>query len=98
MNPCYVDLCYKYHTSSSADPGSFVRGGSYFDNVFVLFDEGREYKRALNDPPAKRHLNRVSLAGRRWPNIRYWLGSFVMIFRGSGPVLQRNPIVLGFFR
>ena len=41
--------------------------GSNFDNVFV---EGREdpneyyYKRAIVDPPAKRHLDGVSLAGR----------------------------------
>ena len=41
-------------------------------------------------------LNGVSLACRWWPKIKCWLGSFV-IFRGSGPVLQRNPIFLWFF-
>ena len=34
-------------------------------------------------PPAKRHFNGVSLAGRRWPNIECWLGSFFLLFRGS---------------
>ena len=42
-------------------------------------------------PAAKRHLNGVSLACRRWPYIECWLSSFV-ILRGSGPVLLRNPI------
>ena len=54
------------------------------------------YKRVIIGPPAKRHWNGVSLAYRWWPNIECWLGSFV-IFRGSGPVLLRNPIVLWFF-
>ena len=32
-------------------------------------------------PPSKTPLNGVSLAGRCWPNIECWLGSFV-IFQG----------------
>ena len=42
-------------------------------------------------------LSGVSLECRWWPNIDCWLCSFV-IFRGSGPVLLRNPIFLWFFR
>ena len=53
------------------------------------------YKRAINGPPAKRHLNGVSLAGRWWSNIECWIGSFVVL-RGSGPVLLRNPLFLYF--
>ena len=39
------------------------------------------YKRAIIGPPAKRHLNGVSLACWWWSNIEFWLGSFV-IFQG----------------
>ena len=37
------------------------------------------------------------LAGHQRPNIECWIGSFV-ILRGSGPVLQRNPIFCKFPR
>ena len=48
----------------------FCQRGSNFDVCFFLLLEGREdpnkyhYERAIIDPPAKRHLNGVSLAGR----------------------------------
>ena len=69
---------------------------------FFIVDEGRKdpkyhYKRAIIGPLAKRHLNGVSLACRCVPNIECWLGS-VVIFRGSGPVLLRNPTFLWFLR
>ena len=38
-----------------------------------------------------RHLNVVSLAGQWWPNIKFWLGSFV-IFHGI-----RNSIDKGLY-
>ena len=85
----------------------FCQGRSNFDEFFFVFfcfitwwgEEGSKYhfKRAINGPPAKRHLNGVSLAGRWWPNIECWIVSF-FILRGSGPVLLRNPIFLYFFR
>ena len=66
----------------------FCQRGSIFDNSFFyiffhLVDEGIEdpnynYKRAIIGATAKRHLNGVSLAGRWWPNIECWLGSFVI--------------------
>ena len=43
--------------------------GSNFDNV----------KWAIIGPQTKRHLNDVSLAGQWWPNIKCWLGSFVVL-------------------
>ena len=49
------------------------------------------YIRAIIGPPTKCHLNCVSLACRRWPNIECLLGSFV-IFRGSCPVLLIKSI------
>ena len=75
----------------------FCQRGSNADNVFFSM-MGEElsryhYKRALFGPPAKRHLNGVSLACRFWPKIESWLGSFT-ILRGSGPVLLKNPIFL----
>ena len=65
-----------------------------------LVDEGWEDRNTtptwvIIEPPAKRHLYGVSLAGRWWPNIECWHGSFV-IFRGSGPVLLSNPIFFDF--
>ena len=34
---------------------------------------------AIIGPPAKRHLNGVSLTGRWWPNTEYWRVSFVVL-------------------
>ena len=72
----------------------FCQRGSNFDNVFCCcffswwWEGGSKYhyKRAIIGPPAKRHLNGVSLAGPWFPNIECWFCSFV-IFSGSGPVL-----------
>ena len=47
-------------------------------------------------PPAKRHLNGVLLAYRWWPDIKCWIGSFVIFFRGSGQVFRGNPIFCDF--
>ena len=69
-------------STTCADPGSFVRGGTTL-TLFSFFSWWGEwgsklyqYKRATIGPPAKRHLNDVSLA-----NIECLLGSFV-IFQG----------------
>ena len=55
---------------SCAGPESFVRGGPTLTTFFLLVDEARvdpnsmfHYTRVINDPPAKRHLNGVLLAG-----------------------------------
>ena len=53
-------------------------------------------KRAIISPPAKRHLNGVSLAGSWWLNIECWLGGFVIFqgiltSRGSGPPVPPPP-------
>ena len=77
-----------------ADPGNFVRGGPTLTHFLSLMRGGRSkyhYKRAIIGPPAKRHLNDVSLACRWWPNIECFV-----IFRGSRSVLQRNPIFYDF--
>ena len=50
-------------------------------------------KRAIIGPPAKHHLNGVSLAGRLWPNIECPLGSF-MIFHGIQTSIDNKPIAL----
>ena len=74
-----------------------------FSSFLLFLSRWREggskyhYKRAIIGLPAKRHLNGVSLACRWWPNIKCWLGSF-KIFRGSGPVLLRNPIYFLIFQ
>ena len=66
----------------------FCHKGSDFDNIFFIGSK-YHYKSAIN------HLNGVSLACRWWPNIECWLESF-MIYRGSAPVLLRNPIFCDF--
>ena len=65
----------------------------FFVCFFLWGQEGSKYhyKRSIIGPPG------VSLACRWWPYIECWLCSFV-ILRDSGPVLQRNPIFLWFFR
>ena len=83
-------------TTTCVDPESFVREGPTLTFFFSLMGEELSkyhYKRALFGPPAKRHLNGVSLACRFWPKIESWLGSFT-ILRGSGAVLLKNPIFL----
>ena len=87
---------------------NFMRGsrelcqrGSKFDNV-VLVDEGDRgskyrYKWAIIGPTAKRHLNGVSLAGRWWPDIKFWLGSFV-IFQGAGTSIAKKPYMFVIFQ
>ena len=64
----------------------FFQRGSNFDVFFLFFliwwgESGSKYnyKRAIIGPPVKRHLNGVSLAGQWWPNIEYWLDSFVIL-------------------
>ena len=89
----------------------FCQSGSNFDNLFFSWWGGRGSKyhisRPLIGPPAKRHLNGVSLVGRWWPNIECWLGSFdfsgdpdqyfkmpyiFVIFQGgSGPPVPMSP-------
>ena len=68
---------------------SFVRGGTNLITFFFSLVDGciEDPNTAINGPHSARHLNGVSLAGRCWPNIECWL-------RGSGPVLERNPIFL----
>ena len=54
-------------------------------------------KRAIIGPPAKRHLNGVSLACRRWPNIECWLGSLV-IFQGIRTSITKKSYIFVIFR
>ena len=84
------------------DPGSFVRGGptltfSWREGGGGLVDEGREDKWAIIGPPVKCHLNGVSLAGRCWPKIEYWLGSF-LIFQGIKTSIAKKPYIFVIFQ
>ena len=77
----------------------FCQRGFNFDTIFLGEGGSKKHykraKRAIICPPAKHHLNGVSLAGRWWPNNECWLGSFV-IFSGPGPILLGNPIFCDF--
>ena len=79
-------------------------GVPFWHLFFFLVDEGWEnpilkyhYKRAIISPPAKRHLNGVSLACWWWPNIECWLGSLV-IFRGIWTRIAKNLYTFVIFR
>ena len=56
------------------------------------------YQWAIIGPPAKLHLNGVSLAGRRWPNIECWRqGSFV-IFQGTRTSIAKKHYIFVIFQ
>ena len=64
-------------------------------NTAFLVDKGRKDPNTTLSGPSSAHLNGVLPTCRRWPNIEFWLGSFV-IFSGSGPILLGNPIFMIF--
>ena len=55
------------------------------------------YKLAIIGPLAKRHLNGVSLAGRSWPKIECWLGSYVL-FQGMRASIAKKPYIFVIFQ
>ena len=55
------------------------------------------YKRAIIGPPARRHLNGVSLTGRWWPNIECWLGSFAVL-QGIRASIAKKPYIFVIFQ
>ena len=80
----------------------FSQRGYNFDYFFFLFFflvyDGREDPNtAIIDPPPKRHLNGVSLAGRLWPNIECWLGSFVAL-QGIRTSIAEKPYMFVIFQ
>ena len=83
--------------ASCAGPDSFVRGISrpltFFSGEIGSKYHYKRHHRLTSEMPFKWCLQ----ARRWWPNIEWWLGSFV-IFGGSGPVLPRNSIFLWFLR
>ena len=80
-------------TSAMRGSRKFCKRGSNSDNAF--FDEGREDPNSAKRGPSSRHLNGVWLAGRRWPNIVCWLGSFV-IFQGIWTSIAKNSYFCDF--
>ena len=84
---------------------SFVRGGPNLIDFFLKFSfswwgnigSKYHYKWAIFCPPAKRHLNGVLLAGRWWPNIECWLGSFV-VFQGIRTSIAKKPYIFVIFQ
>ena len=78
-----------------------IKRGSNFDNVFYYFfcflvwgKEGTKihYKWAIKGPPAKRHLNGISLAGRWCSNIEF------CDFKGIRPSIAKEPYVFVIFQ
>ena len=62
----------------------------FFFSWWGVWGSKYHYKWAIISPPAKRHLNGISLASWCWPNIKCWLGSFV-IFQGIWTRIVRKP-------
>ena len=111
MSPRSVSALFSYspqmmlslYELTCANQGSFVRGGSTLTTFFFLFvwsmsEGGSKYHltRAILGPLAKRHINGVSRAWRRWPNIECWLGSFV-IFQGIWTSIAKKPYIFVIF-
>ena len=69
----------------------FFQRGS---NFFILVNGWIEIplKSAIHGPPAKRHLNGVSLTCLWWPNTECWLGSFV-IFQVIRTSIAKKPYI-----
>ena len=69
---------------------------------FFLVDKGRKdpkyhFKRVIIGPPAKHHLNGVSLACRFLTKIECWLDSFV-IFQGIRTITAKKPYIFVIFQ
>ena len=67
-------------------PERFDRRGLALTTLFffVCFGEGKKDPNIKSGPSStsqRNALNGVSLAGRRWPNIECWLGTFVISHR-----------------
>ena len=103
FTPSHIDMHPSLYLPkwSCADPESFVRGVQLWQRFFLVWwgEEGSKYhyKRAMIGPPAKRHLNGVSLACRWWPYIECWLGSFVN-FKGIRTSIAKKPYIFVIFQ
>ena len=74
--------------NTSPRPENLVRGGSNSENVFFfVVDKGREDQNITKSGPSWAFRRRAD--DDPTLNIKCWR---VCIFRGSGPVLLRNPI------
>ena len=77
----------------------FLRGSPTLRRFFFRLMSGSKYhlNLAIIGPPAKRHLNGVSLAGQCWPNIECWLGSFVL-GQGIRTSIAKKPFIFAIFQ
>ena len=66
--------------------------GPKFDNVFLVGEGKEDPNNTINGPSSARQRNAVSLAGRRWPNVECWLGSFV-IFQGIRTSISKKTYI-----
>ena len=96
--------CCQFVVISSTDPESFVRGGPnlitfFFFFFFFLFVDGgiEDLNTALNGPSLACYRNAISIAGRWWPNIKCWFGSFV-IFHGIQTSIAKKPFIFVIFQ
>ena len=81
-------VCWSSVTHCIHGSRKFCQKGSNSD-IFL--------KRAIIGWPKKHHLTGVLLAGRWWPNIKCWLGSFV-IFQGIRTSIVKKPYIFVIFQ
>ena len=65
--------------------------------LWLRFFSWYHYKRAIIVPPAKRHLNGVSMTGRWGPITECWLGSFVVL-QGIQTNIAKRPYIFVIFQ
>ena len=87
----------KLFASSMHGTRIFLDGVHFWRFFFYLIFSKYHEKRAIIGPPAKRHLNGVSLACQWWPNIECWLGSF-MIIQGILTSIAKKPYIFVIFQ
>ena len=83
-------ICFDCALHACADPENIARGGP----ILTIFMRGERIQIALkagNYRPTSEMPKWRFAGGPMMPNIECWLSSLVN-FRGSGPLLLRNPI------
>ena len=84
-----------------ADPESFFKGGPtlrmFFFSLFFNNWIQIPLKSGHHRPASQTSLNAVSLVCRWWPNMEYWLGSFV-IFQGIRTSIAKKLYIFVIFQ
>ena len=75
-------------------------GSKYHSKRVISVPQAKRHLRPSSSPPAKRHLNGVSLVGRWWPNIDWMLAWLLWEFceyQGSRSSIAKKPYIFFYF-